>query len=153
MPCSDLFRQFSWSLLLLLAQHQRRAFLILWTGVVAISHSSFSRSLFLLPTQHQRREAFLVLRTGVLVISKSTFQFLSRNLLLASSPTPEMPGISCAFGVLDASVIEVGSMFRTCQLAPRFGRRANRAWTSNNVLDRCEHFLINNFISSRDHDH
>ncbi|KAG1893739.1 uncharacterized protein F5891DRAFT_962498 [Suillus fuscotomentosus] len=49
-------------------------------------------------------------------------------------------------GVLDASVIEVDSMFRTCQLAPRFGRRANRAWTSNNVLDRCEHFLINNFI-------
>ncbi|KAG1721614.1 hypothetical protein EDB19DRAFT_1898301 [Suillus lakei] len=49
-------------------------------------------------------------------------------------------------GVLDASVIEVDSMFRTCQLAPRFGRRANRAWTSNNVLDRCKHFLINNFI-------
>ncbi|KAG2052891.1 hypothetical protein BDR06DRAFT_982926 [Suillus hirtellus] len=50
-------------------------------------------------------------------------------------------------GVLDASVIEVDSMFRTCQLAPRFGRRVNRAWTSNNVLDRCEHFLINNFIN------
>ncbi|KAG2741610.1 hypothetical protein P692DRAFT_20697615, partial [Suillus brevipes Sb2] len=41
-------------------------------------------------------------------------------------------------GVLDASVIEVDSMFRTCQ--------ANHAWTSNNVLDCCEHFLINNFI-------
>ncbi|KAG1760626.1 hypothetical protein EDD22DRAFT_980541 [Suillus occidentalis] len=49
-------------------------------------------------------------------------------------------------GMQDASVIEVDSMLRTCQLAPRFGRRANRAWTLNNVIDRCEHFLINNFI-------
>ena len=45
-----------------------------------------------------------------------------------------------------AEVIEVGSIFRTCQLVPRFGRRANRAWTSGNVIDRCERFLINNFI-------
>ena len=55
------------------------AFLILWTGVVAISHSSFSRSLLLLPAQHQRREAFLVPRSGVLVISKSTFEFLPQS--------------------------------------------------------------------------
>ena len=45
-----------------------------------------------------------------------------------------------------AAVVEVGSIFRTCQLVPRFGRRANRAWTSGNVIDRCERFLINNFI-------
>ncbi|KAG1883313.1 hypothetical protein F4604DRAFT_1575913, partial [Suillus subluteus] len=49
-------------------------------------------------------------------------------------------------GVRDTSIIEVDTMFRTCQLVPRFGRRANRAWSSNNVLDRCEYFLINNFI-------
>jgi len=45
-----------------------------------------------------------------------------------------------------AEVVEVESMFRTCQLVPRFGRRANRGWTSSNVLDQCEHFLVNNFI-------
>jgi hypothetical protein len=33
-------------------------------------------------------------------------------------------------GVQCAEVVEVDSLFRTCQLVPRFGRRANRAWTS-----------------------
>ncbi|KAG1861617.1 hypothetical protein F4604DRAFT_1882423 [Suillus subluteus] len=49
-------------------------------------------------------------------------------------------------GVQDASVIEVDSIYQTCQLVPRFSRRANHAWTSSNVINRCEHFLINNFI-------
>src|ERR1700709_1095673 len=47
-----------------------------------------------------------------------------------------------------AEVVEVDSLLRTCQLVPRFGRRANRAlaWTSSNIIDRCDHFLINKFI-------
>lgn len=49
-------------------------------------------------------------------------------------------------GVQEASVIEVDCIFWPCQLVPRFGWRANRAWTSSNVIDRCKHFLINNFI-------
>ncbi|KAG1884751.1 hypothetical protein F4604DRAFT_1878691 [Suillus subluteus] len=49
-------------------------------------------------------------------------------------------------GVQDASVIEVDSIYQTCQLVPRFSRRANCAWTSSNVIDCCKHFLINNFI-------
>jgi hypothetical protein len=77
------------------------AFLILWTGVVAISHLSFSRSLLLLPTQSQRREAFLVPRTGVLVISKSTFEFLPQSAC-RFSPNTEMPGISGAFYGLES---------------------------------------------------
>ena len=45
-----------------------------------------------------------------------------------------------------AAIIEVGSIFPTSQLVPRFVRRASRARTSGNVIDRCEHFLINSFI-------
>jgi len=49
-------------------------------------------------------------------------------------------------GIQCTEVVEVDSIFRTCQLVPKFGRWANRAWTSSNVIDQCEHFLINNFI-------
>lgn len=44
------------------------------------------------------------------------------------------------------SIIEVSTIKRGCQLAPMFGDRANRAWTSQNVLDRCDKFLLNNFV-------
>lgn len=47
--------------------------------------------------------------------------------------------------VREASIIEVDTIRRSCHLFPKFGLRANRAWTSSNVLDRCETFLLNNW--------
>jgi hypothetical protein len=47
-----------------------------------------------------------------------------------------------------AAVVELDTVIRSCHLGPQFSKVANRAWTSNNVLDRAERFLLNNF---RDH--
>jgi len=49
-------------------------------------------------------------------------------------------------GSCDASVIEVDTIIRSCQLFPKFSGRVNRAWTSDNVLERCEHFFVNNWL-------
>ena len=49
-------------------------------------------------------------------------------------------------GSRDASVIEVDTIIRSCQLFPKFSGRVNRAWTSDNVLERCEHFFVNNWL-------
>ncbi|KAI0039517.1 hypothetical protein FA95DRAFT_1585270 [Auriscalpium vulgare] len=46
---------------------------------------------------------------------------------------------------LVSAVIEVESIRRGCQLIPRFGARADRAWKPSNVLDRCDSFLLNNY--------
>ncbi|EIN09379.1 hypothetical protein PUNSTDRAFT_66356, partial [Punctularia strigosozonata HHB-11173 SS5] len=42
-------------------------------------------------------------------------------------------------------IIEVSKIQRNCQLFPIFGNKADRSWSSTNVLDRCERFLVNNF--------
>ncbi|KAI0038549.1 hypothetical protein FA95DRAFT_1585466 [Auriscalpium vulgare] len=46
---------------------------------------------------------------------------------------------------MQASVIELETLRRGCQLIPRFGARSDRAWKTSNVLDRCSEFLLNNF--------
>lgn len=51
----------------------------------------------------------------------------------------------------DSGVIALSSIRRSCHLFPAFppGKvhtTAAREWTSANVLERCEVFLINNFI-------
>jgi hypothetical protein len=43
-----------------------------------------------------------------------------------------------------ASVIELKDVRRTCQLWPKFGAKANRQWTSENVLDKCDKFFLGN---------
>lgn len=45
-------------------------------------------------------------------------------------------------------VIELSRVIRNCQLIPKFGDRADRAWTSQNVLDRCEKFFLNNYVDN-----
>ncbi|EPQ53846.1 hypothetical protein GLOTRDRAFT_24981, partial [Gloeophyllum trabeum ATCC 11539] len=42
-----------------------------------------------------------------------------------------------------SSIIELDTLFRNCHLFPKFEPRANRAWTSQNVLERCDRFYIN----------
>ncbi|KAH7904793.1 hypothetical protein BJ138DRAFT_991184, partial [Hygrophoropsis aurantiaca] len=36
-------------------------------------------------------------------------------------------------GERDSSIIEIDTIFRNCHLIPKFGGRANRGWTSENV--------------------
>lgn len=48
-------------------------------------------------------------------------------------------------GQPEAEIIDVRSIRRNCQLVPFFGERVDRSWTSDNVLDTCEKFLVNNF--------
>jgi len=65
------------------------------------------------------------------------------------APAHKMYGVSRSMrsdGSRDASVIEVDTIIRSCQLFPKFRGRVNRAWTSDNVLERCEHFFVNNWL-------
>lgn len=48
-------------------------------------------------------------------------------------------------GDRDVSVVQLDRVLRPCQLAPKFGVKADRGWTPDNVLERCEHFFINHF--------
>ncbi|KAJ3998439.1 hypothetical protein F5050DRAFT_1798464 [Lentinula boryana] len=42
-----------------------------------------------------------------------------------------------------ASVIDVCQLIRSVHLFPKFGRVADRTWTSSTVLDKCKTFLVN----------
>ncbi|THU97914.1 hypothetical protein K435DRAFT_886886 [Dendrothele bispora CBS 962.96] len=42
-----------------------------------------------------------------------------------------------------ASVIDVSDIVRSVPLTPKFGKVADRSWTSSNVLDRCKVFFVN----------
>jgi len=48
--------------------------------------------------------------------------------------------------VREAAIVQIDVLCRPCQLFPRFGARADRAWTSQNVLDRCTHFFLSNWL-------
>ena len=50
-----------------------------------------------------------------------------------------------ANGTREASIIEVDNLVRIAQLSPNFGKRANRQWTSNTVLDDCDQFYVSNW--------
>ena len=65
------------------------------------------------------------------------------------APAHKMYHVSCSLqsdGSRDASVIEVDTIIRSCQLFQKFGGRVNRAWTSDNMLERCKHFFVNNWL-------
>ena len=48
-------------------------------------------------------------------------------------------------GDRSAAVIELDTVIRPCPLFPRFDEPVNRAWTSANVLERCDRFFVNPF--------
>jgi hypothetical protein len=44
-----------------------------------------------------------------------------------------------------ASIVEMGSVARFVQLIPRLGRKVHPDLTKDNVMDRCNTFLLNSF--------
>ncbi len=44
-----------------------------------------------------------------------------------------------------ASIISLDAIQRSVHLYPQFGQQSPKEWTWNNVLDLCDHFLINSF--------
>lgn len=46
-------------------------------------------------------------------------------------------------------VVPLSAVRQSIQLIPKFGKKVNREWTSEMVLDQCEEFYINNFGSLR----
>ncbi|TFK64692.1 hypothetical protein BDN72DRAFT_774279 [Pluteus cervinus] len=42
-------------------------------------------------------------------------------------------------------IVPISYLHRSVHLFPKFGPRADPSWTSSNVLDRCEHFFVNEF--------
>lgn len=47
-----------------------------------------------------------------------------------------------------AAIVEIDTLIRSCHLAPKFTRLADRSWTTDNVLERADSFIVNNY---RDH--
>lgn len=43
-------------------------------------------------------------------------------------------------------VIRVEDIVRSCQLIPRFKGAVNRMWTTDNILDLCLEFYVNNYL-------
>lgn len=43
-------------------------------------------------------------------------------------------------------VVRVDDIARSCQLIPKFTGPVNRIWTSENVLDLCLNFYVNNYL-------
>ena len=52
-----------------------------------------------------------------------------------------------ADGSFPGKVIPLSSIRQTCQLVPNFGRTVPMDWTTDNVLDKCDSFLLNCFTS------
>ncbi|EIN13305.1 hypothetical protein PUNSTDRAFT_59004 [Punctularia strigosozonata HHB-11173 SS5] len=57
----------------------------------------------------------------------------------------QMYSVTRKRGQPKVGIIEVCKIRRNCQLFPMFGEKADKSWSSTNVLDRCEKFLVNNF--------
>lgn len=47
-----------------------------------------------------------------------------------------------------AVILPITTIVRGCQLVPKFDGPVNRRWTSDNVLDMCPSFFINNHLDS-----
>ena len=52
-------------------------------------------------------------------------------------------------GQRDASIVEVDKIVRPCHLFPKFDKKVNRAWTPENVLDRCDKLFLNPFVDKQ----
>lgn len=44
------------------------------------------------------------------------------------------------------SVVRLGAIRRSCHLVPKWGTKANLAWTNDNILDLCSTFYVNDFL-------
>ncbi|KAL0563195.1 hypothetical protein V5O48_018880 [Marasmius crinis-equi] len=49
-----------------------------------------------------------------------------------------------------ASVVDVTDIVRSVPLTPRFGKVADRTWTSGNVMDKCSEFYVNPYPDQHD---
>ncbi|KAF8124506.1 hypothetical protein K438DRAFT_2154332 [Mycena galopus ATCC 62051] len=49
-----------------------------------------------------------------------------------------------------SEIIPVTDIVRSCHLIPRFGRRVDPTWTSENVLDHCKEFYLNPYLRHHD---
>ncbi|KAL0059745.1 hypothetical protein AAF712_013505 [Marasmius tenuissimus] len=49
-----------------------------------------------------------------------------------------------------ASVVDVSDIVRSAPLTPRFGKVADRSWTSSNVLEKCNEFFVNPYPDQHD---
>lgn len=45
-----------------------------------------------------------------------------------------------------ATVVSIDSIVNSCQLAPKFTKNVDQLWTSENILDQCQHFVVNNHL-------
>ena len=53
-----------------------------------------------------------------------------------------------ADGFSNAAIIPLTDIRQTCQLFPNFGRaEVDPEWTTDNVLDKCTSFFVNNWAS------
>ncbi|KAK6980949.1 hypothetical protein R3P38DRAFT_3294138 [Favolaschia claudopus] len=50
----------------------------------------------------------------------------------------------------NSSVIPLSQILRSCHLIPRFGRAANKSWTSGTVLDEAKEFYLNPYLRHHD---
>ncbi|KAF7799078.1 hypothetical protein EIP86_010308 [Pleurotus ostreatoroseus] len=51
-----------------------------------------------------------------------------------------------AKGEKNCAIIEVANIVRICQIQPQCGYRIDPEWTSDNVLDKCNNFLLSNWM-------
>lgn len=45
-----------------------------------------------------------------------------------------------------AAVVSIDLIVNSCQLAPKFTTHMNQLWTSENILDQCPEFVVNNHL-------
>ncbi|KAK7035123.1 hypothetical protein R3P38DRAFT_2518574 [Favolaschia claudopus] len=50
----------------------------------------------------------------------------------------------------NSEVIPLSQILRSCHLIPRFGKSANRSWTSDSVLDEAKEFYLNPYLRHHD---
>ena len=46
-----------------------------------------------------------------------------------------------------ASIVPLSSIHCSCHLIPKFGKNVDLTWTSDNVLDMCDNFFVNDLLS------
>jgi hypothetical protein len=68
-----------------------------------------------------------------------------------AEPTHNMYSIRKVFGTdgkPTGSIIDLASICQSCMLFPNFEAAVDTSWTSDNVLDSCSSFFINNWHST-----
>lgn len=50
-------------------------------------------------------------------------------------------------GFPPANIIPLSSIRQSCMLFPNFNSKVDRSWTTDNVLDKCTSFHVNNWLN------